>query len=144
MRVFSENATVVLAHGAWADGSCWQNVIRPLQAQGLKVTAATDDRVKGLVFIAALAPDEGETVAQMFYRAAPHPSAPRLEPDANGFIWMPEEGFRSAVAHEASADQTAILAAVQRPIAASCIHSAHRRRRGGPHPRGFSRRNAIA
>ncbi len=151
----------MLVHGAWADGSCWQNVVLPLQRQGLRVTAAPipltsltddvaalrrvlerasgpvvlvghayagaviaaapDDRVRALVFIAALAPDEGETVAQMFYRAEPHPSAPRLAPDARGFIWMPEEGFRRAVAHEASTDQAAILAAVQRPIAVTCI-----------------------
>ena len=30
----------VLVHGAWADGSCWSNVILPLRKQGLQVTAA--------------------------------------------------------------------------------------------------------
>lgn len=153
--------SVVLVHGAWADGSCWSNIILPLRHHGLKVTTAPipltsltndaaalrrviertagpitlvghayagaviaavhDDRVKALVYVAALAPDEGETVADVFYRATPHPEAPHLEPDAYGFIWMPEEGFSHAVAHEASADQLAILAAVQRPIAAQCI-----------------------
>jgi pimeloyl-ACP methyl ester carboxylesterase len=34
---------------------------------------------------------------------------------------MPEDGFRRAVAHKASADQTNIAAAVQRPIAVQCI-----------------------
>ena len=34
---------------------------------------------------------------------------------------MPEEGFGHAVAHEASPDQLAIMAAVQRPIAVQCI-----------------------
>jgi hypothetical protein len=33
-------STVVLVHGAWADGSCWSNVILPLRNQGLQVTAA--------------------------------------------------------------------------------------------------------
>jgi len=60
-------------------------------------------------------------VADVFYRAAPHPEAPKLAPDAHGFIWMPEEGFGRAVAHEASPDQLAIMAAVQRPIAVKCI-----------------------
>jgi pimeloyl-ACP methyl ester carboxylesterase len=155
------NTTVVLVHGAWADGSCWSNVILPLRCQGLKATAAPipltsltedsatlrrvieratgpvilaghayagaviaaahDDRVKALVYIAALAPDEGETVADVFYRTAPHPKAPKLEPDAYGLIWMPEEGFGCAVAHRASPDQIAIMAAVQRPIAVQCI-----------------------
>jgi pimeloyl-ACP methyl ester carboxylesterase len=153
--------TVVLVHGAWADGCCWSNVILPLRSKGLNVTTAPipltsftddaaalrrviertsgpvilvghayagaviaavhDDRVKVLVYIAALAPDEGETVADVFYRTAPHSSAPQLSPDAYGLIWMPEDGFSRAVAHKASPDQTTIMAAVQRPISVNCI-----------------------
>jgi pimeloyl-ACP methyl ester carboxylesterase len=30
---------IVLVHGAWADGSCWDTVIRALQAKGYNVTA---------------------------------------------------------------------------------------------------------
>jgi pimeloyl-ACP methyl ester carboxylesterase len=155
------NSTVVLVHGAWADGSCWSNVILPLRHQGHTVTTAPipltsliqdtvtlrrvierttgpvilvghayagaviaathDERVKSLVYVAALAPDEGETVAEVFYRNDPHPKAPKLVPDAYGLIWMPEEGFGCAVAHKASPDQVAIMAAVQRPIAVQCI-----------------------
>jgi pimeloyl-ACP methyl ester carboxylesterase len=155
------NTTVVMVPGAWADGSCWSNVILPLRSLGLRVitapipltsltddaatlgrviertngpvilvghayagaviAAAQDDRVRSLVYIAALAPDEGETVAEVFYRTDPHPRAPRLAPDAHGLIWMPEEGFGCAVAHRASPDQVAIMAAVQRPIALECI-----------------------
>lgn len=161
MSSFARNATVVLVHGAWADGSCWRNVILPLRKEGLAVTCAPipltslsddiaalqhalartdgptvlaghayggaviggveDDRVRSLVHIAALAPAEDETVADIFYRAKPHPEAPNLQPDAYGFIWMPEGGFARAGAHKVSADQAAILEAVQRPIAAKCI-----------------------
>lgn len=156
-----KNATVVLVHGAWADGSCWNNVILRLRQQGLNVTCApipltsltddiaalqrvidrtagsvilaghayggaliagpNDDRVKSLVYVAALAPDEGETVADVFYRAEPHPNAPHLAPNEHGFIWMPEEGFSHAVAHKVSQDQATIMSAVQRPIALKCI-----------------------
>jgi pimeloyl-ACP methyl ester carboxylesterase len=35
----SENPNVVLVHGAWADGSCWSEVIESLQARGYTVTA---------------------------------------------------------------------------------------------------------
>ncbi len=157
----AENGAIVLVHGAWADGSCWQNVILPLRRQGLDVMCAplpltsltddiaalsravertngpvvlvghayagaviagpTDDRIKALVYVSALAPGDGETVAQVFYREPPHPDAPHLAPDSHGFIWMSEDGFRKAVAHKASPDQTAIIAAVQRPIAVKCI-----------------------
>jgi pimeloyl-ACP methyl ester carboxylesterase len=156
-----QNATVVLVHGAWADGSCWQNVILPLRSLGVDVICAalpltsltddiaalsrtlertkgavvlvghayagaviagpTEERIKALVYVAALAPGDGETVAQVFYREPPHPEAPHLEPDRHGFIWMPEDGFRKAVAHKASADQKTVMAALQRPIALKCI-----------------------
>ncbi|MGA9569821.1 MAG: alpha/beta hydrolase [Candidatus Acidiferrales bacterium] len=159
-----QKGTAVFVHGAWADGSCWQNVILPLERLGLNVNCAplpltslsddiaaltrtlertdgpvvlvghayagaviagpTDDRIKALVYVSALAPGEGETVAQVFYREPPHPEAPKLAPDSYGFIWMPADGFQKAVAHKASADQTAIMAAVQRPIAVKCIQEA--------------------
>jgi pimeloyl-ACP methyl ester carboxylesterase len=57
----------------------------------------------------------------VFYREAPHPQAPKLAPAADGLLWMPEGGFQQAVAHKASADQTSIMQAVQRPIAVQCI-----------------------
>jgi len=88
---------------------------------GAVIATATNEQVKALVYIAALAPDEGETVAQVFYREEPHALAPHLAPDVHGFIWMPEEGFRNAMAHNAPPDVTAVLAAVQRPIALRCI-----------------------
>ena len=40
MDLFSNNATVVLVHGAWADGSSWDRVILPLLHEGLKVVCA--------------------------------------------------------------------------------------------------------
>ena len=156
-----ENATIVLVHGAWADGSSWQAVIGRLQARGLKVVAAPipltslsddaaalkraiartdgplivaghayagaviatakDERVKALVCVAALAPDEGETVAQVFYKDEPHPEAPRLAPDADGFIWMSDAGFDHAFAQNATAEQIALCKVVQRPIAVKSI-----------------------
>jgi pimeloyl-ACP methyl ester carboxylesterase len=161
MNSFLQDATVVLVHGAWADGSCWHKVILPLRRQGLMVACAPipltslkdditalqrvlgrttgpvvltghayggaviaapyDDRIKSLVYVAALAPDEGETVADVFYRADPHPDAPHLAPDEYGVIWMPEEGFGRAVAHKVPQDQATIMSAVQRPIALKCI-----------------------
>jgi len=88
---------------------------------GAVIGAIREERVKSFVCVAALAPDEGETVAQVFYRDEPHPEAPKLSPDKYGFIWMPDDGFSRAVAHKASTDQTRILAAVQRPISVQCI-----------------------
>ncbi len=88
---------------------------------GAVIATATDDRVKATVYIAALAPDEGETVAQVFYRDEKHAQFPQLAPDADGFIWMPDEGFRNAFAQNATAEQIALSRAVQRPISVKCI-----------------------
>src|SRR5918911_5780417 len=99
--------TVVLVHGAFADGSSWNEVIKRLQAEGVRVTAppnplrgisidsayinsfldqisgpvlavghsyggavitnsATNaNNVVGLVYVAAFAPDEGESLADI-------------------------------------------------------------------------------
>jgi pimeloyl-ACP methyl ester carboxylesterase len=161
MSSSKRRTSVVLVHGAWADGSSWNVVIAPLQAKGLDVMAApipltslsedaaaleralertdgpivlaahayagavigasTNRRVQSLVFIAALAPDEGETVADVFHREKPHPEAPQLSPDAHGFIWMPKEAFGAAFSQRASAERAALFAATQRPIAVACI-----------------------
>jgi pimeloyl-ACP methyl ester carboxylesterase len=73
------------------------------------------------VYIAALAPAENETVADVFYRAKPHPEAPAMQPDSHELVWMPEGAFARGIAHKASADEAAILQAVQRPIALKCV-----------------------
>ena len=88
---------------------------------GAVIALARPERVKALVYVAALAPDQGEKVADVFYRLEPHPNAPKLAPDSNRFIWLPDEAFEGAFAQNASADQRAVLAAVQRPISINCL-----------------------
>ena len=157
----SVDVSVVLVHGAWADGSSWSKIIRPLSADGTSVSAAAlpltsfqddvaaldraleralgtvvlaghayagavmaatrCDKVKALVYVAALAPDEGETVADVFYHTEPHPQAPKLAPDRHGLIYLPDTAFATAFAQNATAEEQAVLAAVQRPISAACI-----------------------
>ena len=159
--MLQQNLTVVLVHGAWADGSSWREVMTPLRSAGLDVVAAPlpltsleddvaalertlkrlpgpvvlvghayagavigearGDQVRALVYVAALAPDEGEAVADVFHRDEPHPQAPQLAPDAHGLIWLPREAFASAFAQNASVADREWLAAVQRPIAMTCI-----------------------
>ena len=50
-----------------------------------------------------------------------HPQAPELKPDDNGLIWLPTNAFSDAFAQHATAEQHAVLAAVQRPINVACI-----------------------
>jgi pimeloyl-ACP methyl ester carboxylesterase len=156
-----ENVSVVLVHGAWAEGSSWAKVVGALAAQTVRVLAAPlpltsfaedtaavertlervsgpailvghayagaviaatrNEKVKALVYVCGLAPDEGETVADVFYRAEPHPLAPKLAPDNHGLIYLPDAAFAAAFAQNASADELALLCAVQRPISPACI-----------------------
>jgi len=88
---------------------------------GAVIALARPARVKALVYVAALAPEEGEKVADVFYRLAPHPQAPKLAPDDNGLIWLPEDAFAAAFAQNASAQDHTVLASVQRPISLNCI-----------------------
>jgi pimeloyl-ACP methyl ester carboxylesterase len=88
---------------------------------GAVISAVKNERVKSLVYVAALTPDQGETVGDMFYRGKPHPKAPHLAPDTNGLIWMPKASFGEAFAQNAPSDMIAILASTQRPIALRCI-----------------------
>jgi pimeloyl-ACP methyl ester carboxylesterase len=57
----------------------------------------------------------------VFYRLEPHPQAPKLAPDKNGLIWLPEGAFATAFAQHASEEDRAVLSAVQRPISLNCI-----------------------
>lgn len=158
------DVSVVLVHGAWADGSSWSKIIGKLAADGHKVVApplpltsfqddvaaldralervpgpvilaghayagaviaaTRSEKARALAYIAALAPDEGETVADVFNSGAPHPQAPRLALDAHGLIHLPETAFATAFAPNATAEELAVLAAVQRPIAPACITAA--------------------
>ena len=157
----TNDVSVVLTHGAWADGSSWARVITALKTEAAKVFAAPlpltslaadvaalnrsldrtegpiilaghayagavialarPERVKALVYVTALAPDEGEKVSDVFYHSEPHPQAPKLAPDNDGLIWLPEGAFATAFAQHASAEDCAVLSAVQRPISLNCI-----------------------
>ena len=88
---------------------------------GAVIATANDERVKALVYVAALAPDEGETVAEVFYGDETNPKAPQLAPDGDGFIWMPDEGFANAFAQNGTDEQIALSKAVQRPISVKSI-----------------------
>jgi pimeloyl-ACP methyl ester carboxylesterase len=91
---------------------------------GAVIGATRAANVEALAYIAALAPDEGETVADVFYRGEAHHQAPQLAPDRHGRIWLPRDAFATAFAQDATPQELAVLAAVQRPIAAACIGEA--------------------
>ncbi len=83
--------------------------------------ASAQPKVKALAFIAAMAPDEGETVGQLLHRVEPHVKAPQLVPDEDGLLWMSADGFANAVAPEATSEEITFMTATQKPIALKCL-----------------------
>ncbi len=160
--------TVVLVHGAFADGSSWNGVIERLQAEGVQVTAPANplrgisidsayinsyldqipgpvlavahsyggavitnaatnaNNVVGLVYVAAFAPDEGESLADIESGSKDSVLLPALVelryPTGQGsetaveFAIKPEN-IHDAFAADLPAEQTAVMAATQRPFA---------------------------
>jgi pimeloyl-ACP methyl ester carboxylesterase len=164
--------TIVLVHGAFADGSSWNGVIERLQRQGYSVVApanplrglaadstylasvvnqldgpvllaghsyggavitnaATDaPNVVGLVYVAAFAPDTDERLGDVAASSKDsllgtaqvqrgYPTGPGGE-TAPEFLVDPAR-FREVFAADLPAEQAAVLAATQRPVAAAAF-----------------------
>jgi pimeloyl-ACP methyl ester carboxylesterase len=160
--------TVVLVHGAFADGSSWNRVIERLQAEGVQATAPANplrgisidsayiaslleqipgpvlavghsyggavitnaatnaNNVVGLVYVAAFAPDEGERLGEIESDSKDSVLNTALMPlqyptgegseTAVEFAIDPAK-FHDAFAADLPAEQTAVAAATQRPVA---------------------------
>jgi pimeloyl-ACP methyl ester carboxylesterase len=148
--------TVLLVHGAWADGSSWSKVIPLLEARGLHVVAVqipltsladdvaatqraialengplllvghsyagaviteagNDPKVAGLVYVAAVAPDKGESAFGLI-ASVPTPIESELRPDASGFLKLTSTGIAEDFAQDLSREEKAVLDATQIPI----------------------------
>jgi len=146
--------TVVLVHGAFADGSSWDRVIPKLQAKGMKVVAVqnplssladdvaftkralksadgpvvlvghswggmviteagADDKVKSLVYVAAFAPDAGQSIVEIT-KGYPTPAGlTSLVADADGYLSMAPSELAKHFAQDLPPAQTKLMAARQ-------------------------------
>jgi pimeloyl-ACP methyl ester carboxylesterase len=149
--------TVVLVHGAFADGSSWGRVIPLLQAQGLKVVsvqnplkslaedvdavtrvldaqsgpvvlvghswggtvitqAGAHANVAALVYIAAAAPDAGQSTNDLLAGSGPLPWQAEVIADPAGFATLSDKGIADFFAQDVSAEKAAVIAATQGPL----------------------------
>lgn len=149
--------SVVIVHGAFADGSDWAKVIPLLQAKGIKVQAVQNgleslagdvaatrraidnqpgkvvlvghswggtviteagenDKVAGLVYVAAFAPDAQQSTEEAGKAYPPAPGIGKLVADANGYLSLPPEALASDFAQDVPAAQARVMAATQGPI----------------------------
>lgn len=161
MRNQDSKTSIVLVHGAFADGSSWNKVIPLLEAEGFTVTAvqnplkslsedvattkrvldaqkgdvvlvghsyggaviteaaAGNSKVKALVYVAAFAPDAGETLAALGERFPAPPLGTAVVPDSAGFLYIDRAKVADVFANDLPKEEAALLAATQKPLAAA-------------------------
>jgi pimeloyl-ACP methyl ester carboxylesterase len=154
--------TVVLVHGAFADGSSWQKVIPYLEKAGLKVVAVQNPldslandvaatqraidiadgpvvlvghswagaviteagnsaKVKSLVYVAAYAPDSGQSVGDITSKYPAPESLKYFVKDAGGYVKISDEGIKKFFAADLDSADEKLVAAVQGPLHISTL-----------------------
>lgn len=154
--------TVVLVHGAFADGSCWAKVIPLLTKRGLKAIAVqnplsslADDvtavhrvvdaqqgpvlmaghswggaviteagnhpQVKGLVYVAAGAPDGGQSFDEWWKPYPPAPGAAEIKAYGEGYVALTPAGVRQHFVQDIPVNEADIVFATQGPLAVRCF-----------------------
>jgi pimeloyl-ACP methyl ester carboxylesterase len=87
---------------------------------GVVITeAGNDPKVVGLVYVAALAPSEGESVASVTKPFPPAPLGNEVRADADGFLTLTPKGVAEDFAQDLSDNEKQVLTATQGPTAAS-------------------------
>ena len=83
---------------------------------GVVVTEAGDDpKVAGLVYVAAFAPDRGESVAALIKDPPPGAPVPPILPPRDGFLFLDKVKFAASFAADVDADTAAFMADSQVP-----------------------------
>jgi pimeloyl-ACP methyl ester carboxylesterase len=77
--------------------------------------AGNDPKVSRLVYIAAFAPDKGESVQKLIANPAPGAPVPPILPPVNGFLMLDKSKFAASFAGDVAADRAAFLANAQVP-----------------------------
>jgi pimeloyl-ACP methyl ester carboxylesterase len=77
---------------------------------------AASANVKALVYVSAFAPDQGEALGQLIESHPPSSLTPAIVPDSAGFLYIDRAKFREVFAADVSDDESAVMAATQKPI----------------------------
>jgi pimeloyl-ACP methyl ester carboxylesterase len=78
--------------------------------------SAASTKVKALVYVAAFAPDQGETLGALLESQAPSSLTPAIVPDSAGFLYIDRSKFRVVFAADVTDSESAVMAATQKPI----------------------------
>src|SRR4051812_3657990 len=92
---------------------------------GVVITdAGNDQKVAGLVYIAAFAPDTGESVSSLIRNPPPGAAVPPILPPQDGFLFLDRTKFRASFAADVSADAAAFIADSQVPWGVAALDGA--------------------
>ncbi|MET7663000.1 alpha/beta hydrolase [Streptomyces sp. NPDC005356] len=86
---------------------------------GAVITEAGDlPTVTGLVYVAAFAPDAGESPGQISQELAPA-AIENLAPDSDGYLWIKQDKFHESFCQDLPADEALVMAVTQKAPLAS-------------------------
>lgn len=81
---------------------------------GVVITEAGDDpKVAGLVYVAAFAPDLGQSAGDLTNQYPPASGGKELRPDANGFLQLTNKGVAQDFAQDLTTPEKQLIAATQ-------------------------------
>jgi len=83
--------------------------------------AGNDPKVTGLVYVAAFAPGDGESVNSISKPYPPAPLGSELRPDPQGYLWISAKGFAEDFGQDLSAGEKVIFRATQGPANAGAF-----------------------
>jgi len=88
---------------------------------GAVITEAGDQpNVVGLVYVAAFAPDSGESPGGITAKNPPK-AAPNLAPDSDGYLWIKPDKFHESFCQDLTADEALVMAVTQKAPLASAF-----------------------
>jgi pimeloyl-ACP methyl ester carboxylesterase len=86
--------------------------------------AGNDPRVVGLVYIAAFAPDRGESVSSLIKSAPPGAPVPPILPPVDGYLMLDKAKFPASFAGDVSPEEAAFMADSQVPWSVNALGGA--------------------
>src|SRR6185503_11607699 len=103
----AQSGTVVLVGHSWG---------------GTVITEAGNNaKVSALVYVAAFAPDEGQSSNDLTKGYPPAPWSKSVKADSGGFLTLPPDAIASYFAQDLPKAKTAIMAVTQGPINGKCF-----------------------
>jgi len=86
--------------------------------------AGNDPRVVGLVYIAAFAPDRGESVSSLIKNSPPGAPVPPILPPVDGYLMLDKAKFPASFAGDVSPEEAAFMADSQVPWSVNALGGA--------------------